>query len=288
MAGTITLFLTEKRGTDIIDQITLSDGKKLRSGKNRKGIFMNKIVEKGKLVAVVCAVTLLFTACTPGNGMSSEMNQASEVMESQSDSSEGSVALSSVAENEDTVSSSTGSQEASSSEIVSQQIPEKEIPVTLYIGMNGDFEEYPVKCGDELTPELLIAGIADLTGWDLSLADEVTTGKGGMTVSFSKACSLFTGPPDPQKEEFYVYDAETLDQMILDSIQKTLQYNFVDPVLGNPESLDIYYCMEGDQPLYLENIDVTIPMTEPYHGLDSVRKEQEEQEIQESAEESSQ
>ncbi len=232
---------------------------------------MNKIMEKGKLAAAFCAVALLFTACTPGNSASSESGQVSKTQESQTESSETSAVSSGVPEKEEAVSSSINTEETNSSKLESQEVPEKELPVTLYIGMNGDFEEYPVKCAGELTPELLIAGIADLTGWNLTLADEVTTGKGGMTVSFSKACSLFTGPPDPQKEEFFAYDAETLDQMILDSIQKTLQYNFVDPELGDPESLDIYYCMEGDQPLYLENIDVTIPMTEPYHGLDSIR-----------------
>ena len=33
---------------------------------------------------------------------------------------------------------------------------------------------------------------------------------------------------------------------------------------GDPDSLDIYYSMEGDQPLTLENINVTIPMDVPY------------------------
>ena len=50
-------------------------------------------------------------------------------------------------------------------------------------------------------------------------------------------------------------------------IQRTLQYNFVDPELGDPASLDIYYCMEGDLPLTLPGIDVTIPMDQPYQGF---------------------
>ena len=43
--------------------------------------------------------------------------------------------------------------------------------------------------------------------------------------------------------------------------------NFVDPELGDPASLDIYYCMEGDLPLTLPGIDVTIPMDQPYQGF---------------------
>ena len=90
--------------------------------------------------------------------------------------------------------------------------------------------------------EAMIAGMAELTGWNLDLADEITSGPGGMTVSFADTCSIFTGPPDPQKEEFHVYDAGELAATILDSIQHTLQYNFVDPEKGEPSSLDIYYC----------------------------------------------
>ena len=45
---------------------------------------------------------------------------------------------------------------------------------TLYIGTKaGGFTEYPMTCEGELTPELLIQGIADLTGWNLTLAEPV-------------------------------------------------------------------------------------------------------------------
>lgn len=137
----------------------------------------------------------------------------------------------------------------------------------LSIGSDGEFQEYPWEYQGELTPDALIAAISDLTGWNLTLADGVTTGKGGMTVCFSKESALFVGPPDPQKEEFFMFDAESLDRTILDSIQRTLQYNFVDPELGDPASLDIYYCMEGDQPLTLPGIHVTLPIDQPYQGF---------------------
>ena len=47
----------------------------------------------------------------------------------------------------------------------------------LYIGMEGSQQEYPLEYTGELTPEVLIQGIAETTGWDLTLADAVTTGK---------------------------------------------------------------------------------------------------------------
>lgn len=135
---------------------------------------------------------------------------------------------------------------------------------TLYIGMdNESYQEYPLSYEGELTPEVLIQGIADLTGWDLTLADEVTTGKGGMTVCFAQDSGLFVGPPDPQKEEFHMFDAETYSRTLLDSIKKTLQMNFTGEG-GDPDALDIYYCSEGDQPLELSNLERSWPLDQPY------------------------
>lgn len=76
-----------------------------------------------------------------------------------------------------------------------------------------------------------------------------------------------SGSPDPQKEEFHVYDAGELAATILDSIQHTLQYNFVDPEKGEPSSLDIYYCDAAGESITIPGLDVTIPMDTPYSGL---------------------
>ena len=138
---------------------------------------------------------------------------------------------------------------------------------TLYIGYDGSFQEYPFETTEAITPEALVQGIADLTGWDLTLADAITSGKGGMTVCFSSQCALFTGPPEQQKEEFHMFDTYQLAATILGSIQRTLQCYAIDPELGDPSNLDIYYCMEGNQPLTIPSINVTIPMEEPYHGI---------------------
>lgn len=136
--------------------------------------------------------------------------------------------------------------------------------MTLYIGTKaGGFTEYPMTYEGELTPELLIQGIADLTGWNLTLAEPVTSGKGGMSVCLSNESALFTGPPDPQKDEFHVYDAEQLAEMILDSIQKTLQEGFTLEG-GDPDALDIWYYMEGEQPLELPALGLFWPIDQPY------------------------
>lgn len=84
-----------------------------------------------------------------------------------------------------------------------------------------------------------------------------------MSVCLSSESALFTGPPDPQKDEFHMYDAEQLAETILDSIQKTLQKSFVlEP--GDPDMLDIWYYTAGDQPLKLPNLGLSWPVDQPY------------------------
>ncbi len=135
---------------------------------------------------------------------------------------------------------------------------------TLYIGTKETgFTEYPLTYEGDLTPETLIAGIGELTGWDMTLAEAVTTGKGGMSVCFADTSALFMGPPEPQNEEFHVFSAEQLAQTILDSVQKTLQMGFTGEG-GDPDALDIYYYMEGEQPLELPDIGRKWAIDAPY------------------------
>lgn len=134
----------------------------------------------------------------------------------------------------------------------------------LYIGTRDEgFTEYHITYEGTLTPEILIAGIADLTGWDMTLAEAVTTGKGGMSVCFADSSALFTGPPESQNEAFFMFSAEQLAQTILDSTQKTLQMGFTGEG-GDPDALDIYYYMEGEKPLELPDIGKAWPLDQPY------------------------
>ena len=141
---------------------------------------------------------------------------------------------------------------------------EEEHTATLYIGTQANgFTEYPMTYTGELTPEALIQGISDLTGWDLTLEGEVISGKGGMSVCLSDQSTLFVGPPDPQKEEFHMYDVGQLSQTILDSIQKTLQEGFTLEG-GDPDALDIWYYLEGEKPLELPTLNLSWPLDQPY------------------------
>ena len=197
-----------------------------------------------KMAACALALVLALTACSSGN--TSQNGGGSSQIPPDS----GNVS-----------SSQPGSQ--SSGDISSAQ-PEELQTATLYIGMDGQFKEYPLEAAEEITPEALVAGISGLTGWNLDLAGEITDGKGGMTVMFAETSALFVGPPDPQKDEFRVFDAGQLDQTILDSVQKTLQDWAVVPGVGDPDRVDIYFCGPDGGDLVLENIGVTIPHMEPY------------------------
>ena len=142
--------------------------------------------------------------------------------------------------------------------------PTGEQTATLYIGTKAEgFNEYPMTYEGDLTAEKLIQSIADLTGWDLTLAEDVISGKGGMSVCLSSESSLFTSPPDPQREESHMYDVGQLAETILDSIQKTLQEGFTGEG-GDPDALDIWYYMEGDQPLELPILGLSWPIDQPY------------------------
>ncbi len=147
---------------------------------------------------------------------------------------------------------------------------------TLYIGRNEAFLEYSFVYEGELNElgmipvEVLFSEMAKLTGWNLDLADEITSGRGGVTVSFADTCSLFTGPPEEQKEEFFVYDNLDLADLLLESVKRTLQYHFVNPELGDPLSLDVYFCGPDGGDIFLPGIGVSIPSDVPYEGLESL------------------
>lgn len=179
----------------------------------------------------------------------------------------------------------SGSRPGSGSDVAGQQpddpsggqtVPQG-LPFTLYVGMDGSFAEYPqVYDGqpDEVglvPPAAILAALSELTGWNLDLADEVTQGKSGMTVTFASTCAIFAGPPEEQTEEFHVYDAEQLVVTILDSIVHTFQNYYVNVEAGgDPSSLGVYFCAAGGQSIDLPNLGVTIPIDQPYQDRDSL------------------
>lgn len=142
---------------------------------------------------------------------------------------------------------------------------------SLYIGTEGSFASYAAAPTD-LDPAADSAGVvrhllsemSALTGWNLDAAD-ITVGKGGVTVAWADTCALYTGPAEPQKEGFHMYDANQLAFTLLDSVKRTIQCAFSP---ANPDSLNVWFCAADGSALKLDNLGVTLPIDQPYsHSL---------------------
>ena len=138
---------------------------------------------------------------------------------------------------------------------------------TLFVGQAGQFRSFPAgettldPAGDtEALVGHLLQEMAQLTGWNLDTT-LITSGKGGITVGFSSTSSLFVGPPETQKDEFHVYDAQELTFTLLDSVQETLRMAFSP---SNPEGLEVWFCGPDGNALTLDTLGVTLPVDRPY------------------------
>lgn len=75
---------------------------------------------------------------------------------------------------------------------------EKAASVTIYVGTDGEYAEFPVEyTGERLeTGQVpvteVLSAMAKITGWNLDLADQIYSGKGGITVTFADTCTLLT------------------------------------------------------------------------------------------------
>lgn len=232
-----------------------------------------------KLLFILCTGVLLagLAACGTQSGGQSARS-VPQTSQSSAASSQGSASASQPQTQGSGSQSETGSQSDASqtpasqpdaSQSTSSQTDEAR-QVTLYIGTGDQFQQYEETYQGTLNelgmvpPEGVVAEMAKLTGWNLDLASEITTGKGGITVTFASTCALFSGPPEVQKEQFHVYDSYQLDQTILDSVKKTLQNWAVVPGKGDPDSVDVYYCGPDGKDLVLINSGWTISSTQPY------------------------
>lgn len=214
-----------------------------------------------KLWTIVCAGALLLALGACGAQPGAQNSQSGGVSDSQQSSTP-----------EEPLPAQSG--ESSQSQTEDPQLQQAQADparvVTLYIGAGDQFQQYeetyqgPLNDLGMVPAEGVVAEMAQLTGWNLDLAGEITTGKGGITVPFGENCALFTGPPEEQKDEFHMYDSYQLDQTILDSVKKTLQNWAVVPGKGDPDSVDVYYCGPDGKDLVLINSGWTISSTQPY------------------------
>ena len=157
--------------------------------------------------------------------------------------------------------------EVKEQEEIPEETPEEitDGKILIYIGNDEKgYKEYPAGDEDEVTPEFLIESMAELTGWNLSLSDEVASGKAGMTVMFSKDSALVTGPPENQKDEFRVADSYDLVRTILDSIQTTFRKNYVMEG-GDESSFQVWFGVEEED---IKVEDLVISHIEPWDEQD--------------------
>lgn len=147
---------------------------------------------------------------------------------------------------------------------------------TIYIGMEDYFTEVAVTVpdvdfadNDSVVAYLgnLVAAISTETGWTINC--EISSYK-SVGVMFEGANSIYSGPPDPQNDAYFVYDAYQLNQTILDSIQKTIQMALTGEG-GDPDALEIYYSGIDDTELIFPDLGVYVPISEAYSGLVAVQ-----------------
>ncbi len=91
----------------------------------------------------------------------------------------------------------------------------------LLAGRAPNLKPFPYE--QEADPGEVVDQLSQLTGWDLTLTQPPVSKGEGLAVSFAPESSLFAGPPNPQKDEFHVFDAQDLVYSILDSVSASLE-----------------------------------------------------------------
>lgn len=136
--------------------------------------------------------------------------------------------------------------------------------IALFIGKEGDYGEYNYlyEANEQVTPDLLIEGIEDTTGWNLSLADNVEKNEDGYVIRFSKESVFYTGQDSDEENEFYIPTEEDFYKTVLDSIVETIrQYNE-----DKEKSTQFYFGGPDDSDLVLKGINSTLPVSTAYNG----------------------
>lgn len=140
----------------------------------------------------------------------------------------------------------------------SQTEENQEYNTTIYIGTEDNFEEFNLnidKSGSATyQASQILEAIGDILGYRL-IANDITDGKGGMTIDFNSNSAPFNTNDSYIGNEQYTTN-DDLAFTIFDSIEKTLQEYF-------GQNLDVWFSLDSGS---ITINDVTIPITEPYQG----------------------
>lgn len=134
----------------------------------------------------------------------------------------------------------------------------------VYIGSRDDFGAYNMAYTGKLTPEKLINGIEDTTGWDLDLEEKITVDKdNGYKVVFSDKSLFYTAKKLDPDDEFYINGAENYYATVLDSVKETLRKHYQD----KDKKFKIYYYGPEDSALEIKEIGKTLVMGNSYESF---------------------
>lgn len=113
-------------------------------------------------------------------------------------------------------------------------------------GVDGE-KQYEYAYEGELTVQAMADGLAALTGIDFGTLEVSNADESTMVVSWPADSALFGGGSEGQKEEFFFFDYDSNAWFMLDSLYATIRENM-------PGIQEIYFAMNGDQSLVLENL----------------------------------
>lgn len=134
----------------------------------------------------------------------------------------------------------------------------------LYTNMDGGSEsshvkEHSYEYSGELTAETLAEGLSQLTGLDFTIT--ASNQDDGIAIDWANKSTLIANLDDRvQKEEFFLYDCDSMRWFMMDSLWMTLTANLgVD---------NVYYTMNGGQDLVFEELYPVkdFPADIPYVG----------------------
>lgn len=109
--------------------------------------------------------------------------------------------------------------------------------------------------------DTLIAILAEVTGWNLNLAEPVSVTPGSFIISFAEDSSIYTGAVDSSKPDFAITDRQKLVTTILDSIVANMYTAY-------KESLTIYFTSADGSDISVPDAGITISASEPYATME--------------------
>ena len=122
----------------------------------------------------------------------------------------------------------------------SQTEENQEYNTTIYTGTEDNFEEFNLdidKSGSSTyQASQILEAIGDILGYRL-IANDITDGKGGMTIDFNSNSAPFNTNDSYIGNEQYTTTNDDLAFTIFDSIEKTLQEYF-------GQNLDVWFSLE--------------------------------------------